>query len=548
MKKIVSVILAVFLATAVLSPSVLAADDVLTYYVGDDIVVTINQTEKTLTVSGTGALPDYSTAASAPWYKSQYAVTVIINDGITAVGNRCFSNNTYTKSVTLADSVERIGDYAFNGCKALKNVAFPSSLKEIGASAFESCTALASVSVPEGLERLDATAFLSTSFYNSLPSGINLLGGFTLQYKGTVTEEVVIPDGTKAVSSNTLIDSAKVTRLIIPDSVEKVFSSAFYNDTALKHVEIPDSVAEIGDFAFGYSRNSTYYTPEPIKNFTVYGHGGTAAEKYAKDCGFAFECYCEENGYTYYPDCLEGGEATVCCIYCGKLLRTEMIEPKNSHSFGEELTVEPDCETDGKTYVKCADCGYEIVRSSIPASGHSPVYSAPLVIEPTCKDKGMICYFCSVCKKVCGDVLYIAPKGHVPSDFVTVSEPDCTSGGVMISSCSVCNEVLGKKTIPPLGHVPGEDFEVLIKADISSGKQGFRVKRCERCGVAIEHGYFTAGDVNGDGRIGSPDLAAMKRFFADNPVPGSIYESCDVNGDGRVNSKDLAALKRYLAS
>lgn len=570
MKKLISVVLAVLLFTTVLSPSVFASDDTLTYYVGDDISVTIDKSANTLTVSGTGALPDYSSAASAPWYLSQYAVTIIINDGITAIGSRCFANNKYTTSVIIADSVEYIGVSAFSKNSSLKNVSFPSSLKTvdeyafystkltsvtlpdgveyIGPSAFESCSSLSTISVPDSLKYLDAGAFLSTAYYKALPSGINLLEGFTLRCKGTVTETVTVPDGAKVISANTLVDSSNVKKIVIPDSVEKVFSFAFYNDSSLKYIEIPDSVTEIGDFAFGYKSNSSYYTPEPIKDFTVYGHGGTAAEKYADEGGFAFECFCEENGYTYYPDCLTGGEATVCCIYCGKVLHTENIEPKEAHSFGDAVTVAPGCETEGETYTKCELCGYKEILGTVPASGHTVNYSTPLFVEPSCTEKGMIGYFCSVCGKSCGEVIYIAAKGHIPSEFKTSVEATCTEGGTEVSVCKLCGEVLEEKPTSPLGHKPNEDFEVLIKSDIYAEKQGFRVRKCERCGVVVEYGYFMAGDVNGNGKITTADLAAMKRVFADNPAPGSIYESCDVNGDGRVNSHDLVALKRYFVS
>ena len=569
MKKLISVILAVLLFTAVLSPSVFASDDTIKYYVGDDVVVTIDKSAKTLTVSGSGALPDYSNAASAPWYLSQYAVTIIINDGITAIGSRCFANNKYTTSVVIGSSVEYIGVSAFSKNTSLASVSFPSSLKTIdeyafystkltsvtlpdsleyiGPGAFESCSSLSSISIPDSLKYLCANAFLSTAYYKALPAGINLIGDFTLQYKGTVTETVTIPDGAKVISANTLIDSSTVKKIIIPDSVEKVLASAFYNDSQLKYIEIPDSVSEIGDFAFGYKVNSAYYTPEPMKDFTVYGHGGTAAEKYADECDFEFECFCEENGYTYYPDCLTGGVATVCCIYCGNVLRTENIEPKDAHSFGDEVTVTPGCETDGETYIECELCGYKVILDTVPATGHTANFSSPLFIEPTCTEKGMIGYFCSICGKVCDETIYLAPKGHTPSKFTTGVAATCTESGTEISSCKVCGEILEEKQTPPLGHKEKEEFDVMIKSDILAYKQGFRVKKCERCGVAVEYGYFMAGDVNGNGKINTSDLAAMKRVFADNPAPGSVYESCDVNGDGRVNSADLAALKRYLA-
>lgn len=60
------------------------------------------------------------------------------------------------------------------------------------------------------------------------------------------------------------------------------------------------------------------------------------------------------------------------------------------------------------------------------------------------------------------------------------------------------------------------------------------------------------GDVNGDGKIASVDLAMLRKYIASaDPITGessvAIGPGADCNGDGKVNSIDLAMLRKYLA-
>lgn len=54
------------------------------------------------------------------------------------------------------------------------------------------------------------------------------------------------------------------------------------------------------------------------------------------------------------------------------------------------------------------------------------------------------------------------------------------------------------------------------------------------------------GDINGDGKINSTDLSALKRYILElAPLPGDS-KTADLNGDGLTNSSDLSLLKRYI--
>lgn len=85
-----------------------------------------------LTITGSGDLPDYSSANPAPWiiYLS-YIEHVEIDEGITRVGNHNFDGLIHLHEVKLPSSLRTIGDKAFYACEGLMDINFPSGLMEI---------------------------------------------------------------------------------------------------------------------------------------------------------------------------------------------------------------------------------------------------------------------------------------------------------------------------------------------------------------------------------------------------------------------------------
>jgi hypothetical protein len=80
----------------------------------------------TLTISGKGAMPDYSYPDYAPWSScSSDITTAVIGDGVTSIGNDAFFYCDALTSVTIGNSVTSIGDYAFSFCDALTSITIP---------------------------------------------------------------------------------------------------------------------------------------------------------------------------------------------------------------------------------------------------------------------------------------------------------------------------------------------------------------------------------------------------------------------------------------
>ena len=86
---------------------------------------------------GEGETPSYNSSSPAPWADYREKITkIIVEEGITTVGNQAFAQCTAAEEIVFADSVKSIGGNACIKDKALKKVTFGSGLASIGRYAF----------------------------------------------------------------------------------------------------------------------------------------------------------------------------------------------------------------------------------------------------------------------------------------------------------------------------------------------------------------------------------------------------------------------------
>ncbi|MBQ4527575.1 MAG: leucine-rich repeat domain-containing protein [Clostridia bacterium] len=90
------------------------------------------------TVSGEGAMEDYTSVDDVPWKDSLADITsVIIGESVTHVSDYGFYGAVNLTSVTFENEyLYRIGECTFYNCENLKTVTLPKGLKEIGYGAF----------------------------------------------------------------------------------------------------------------------------------------------------------------------------------------------------------------------------------------------------------------------------------------------------------------------------------------------------------------------------------------------------------------------------
>ena len=117
--------------------------------------------ERTLEILGQGPMDDFEEEGT-PWEEETYNVLeIIIEDGITAIGNHAFDGCGCLERIDIPDSVTRIGNSAFCSCHEIRSFSIPYSVTEIGDEAFFYCRGLTSVTIPKTVKKLGKDVFSS---------------------------------------------------------------------------------------------------------------------------------------------------------------------------------------------------------------------------------------------------------------------------------------------------------------------------------------------------------------------------------------------------
>ena len=220
--------------------------DKLTWSLSDD---------GTLTISGTGKMKDYGDnygMSVAPWYVGSSQVkTVIIEDGVTSIGDRAFDGCTKLTRVVIPDSVTSIGYSSFRGCYSLPSVAIPDSVTSIGDSAFAYCKALTGITLSGSVTSIGSCAFQSCDSLTSvtMQNGVTDIGDNAFTYCKNLTS-VTIPNSVKTIGTSAFYNCAGLTRVTIPGSVTRIEQDTFKGCSGLTSVTISDGVTSIESGAF----------------------------------------------------------------------------------------------------------------------------------------------------------------------------------------------------------------------------------------------------------------------------------------------------------
>lgn len=142
-----------------------------------------------LTISGTGAMTNYTSSSPAPWdsYKTSI-LTISIANTITSIGDYAFASCTKAFSVSIGTGVKSIGSNAFRGCSSLGHVTIPNGVTTIGDAAFYNCKSFVYISIPNSVTSLGSQAFYGCTklTWISIPNSVTKLGTYTLSSSGIV--------------------------------------------------------------------------------------------------------------------------------------------------------------------------------------------------------------------------------------------------------------------------------------------------------------------------------------------------------------------------
>ena len=255
-----------------------------------------------LTIFGTGDMWE-NTEADPNWLTDSEKITsVVIEEGVTSVGNMAFIDVESITSVTFPDSLKTIGKGAFNGC-SITDVTIPAGVTEIGNYAFwrvpgsvlKTVTVHGSPVIGEcafggadadtftfkgDAPAFDGNAFIATTATIVYPADNNTWTGVagnhyggTLAWKavggkpitGTCGENVTwsLQDGVLTISgTGDMTDwvnipdvpwysyADKIIDVVIEEGVTSIGSQAFNMYPHVKSVVIPEGVTKIGHGAF----------------------------------------------------------------------------------------------------------------------------------------------------------------------------------------------------------------------------------------------------------------------------------------------------------
>ena len=244
----------------------------------------------TLTISGTGAMKDYNAAENlSPAYMNSDVKKVVIEDGVTSIGELAFFKCSSLTNITIPDSVTCIEYAAFHGCSSLSSITIPNSVTSIGVYAFVICSSLTSITIPDGVTSIGYGAFsecsslktISLSCKSSLKKSdfgeqANLVS-YTNQHLLTKTAAKA---ATCAESGNKEYWTCK--------HCGKYFLSDDTNPATATAVELSETVIP----ALNHKNATTRGAVEPTE--TAPGYSG---DRYCPDCDTVFE-----KGYTYWNE------------------------------------------------------------------------------------------------------------------------------------------------------------------------------------------------------------------------------------------------------
>lgn len=288
---------------------------------GENITWEYWETEQRLRISGSGAMPDWTTDVPAPWYEYRSNIKdLTISSGITAVGDYAFYNGRLTKvslpqgiarignyafygnafaELSLPEGLTTIGEYAFYGCRSITELVLPEGLTSLEQYAFARCYGLTSVAIPKTVTRIASSPFgwcsdLGDIYYSGnnvewyeIPKNTQWdfgIGTYTLhygepnQYSGSCGENLTwmfSPEEHLLTITGTgeMFDwksdqlpgwhcyAKEIQTVEIKEGVTYIGNYAFYKQTALTAVHIPESVTKLGTSSFAYSTllNDIYY-------------------------------------------------------------------------------------------------------------------------------------------------------------------------------------------------------------------------------------------------------------------------------------------------
>ncbi len=339
-----------------------------------------------LTISGTGAMLDYSQNAS-PWEADRDKVReIVIEEGITHIGKYAFQSCVNVMSVRIPSSLTSIGLNAFamrtgrnvyitdlekwcsvkisnlDACPFIfgnlyvnnilvEHLVIPETVTELSSLTFWACSSIKEVTIHENLvgdygcwfgicpnlQRFNVSE--NNTKYCSV-DGHLLSKDKTIFFQhsnGKTNTQYTIPATVKRINRYAFYGS-KLKSVTVPEGVEEIGSLAFY-DSALQDITLPGSLKTIGQQAFFAINLSTvnYNSDETAWNKITIESGNDAllnAIIKTKIKETVTTVSADGRSFTIKPINIENGKTVILALYDGD----KFVGFQKATCEGEEIT------------------------------------------------------------------------------------------------------------------------------------------------------------------------------------------------------------------
>ena len=432
---------------------------------------------KTLTISGTGAMPDFDfpNGNLAPWwnYEALGMLTsfgnfklegelkkVVIKDGVTNVSNYALFCLPAATQVTLPDSVTSIGRYGIAMCSKLTGLSIPKGVTGIGDFGLAG-NGLTAVTLPDGLQSLGRGAFDScASLTNTtLPAAITAVPGkcfadctklLNVKYAGTVTAigdlafesckslvTAPIPETVTEIGASAFTGCTALTDVTLPAGVAAIPDGCFQGCIALKDMKLPGTVTSVG--------HNTFTGCTALKDVRCYGAPPTVEPAGAAEHSFEPAIVTIH----YNPDPVYGWTLEADGTWQGYKVSSKGACLHTGYGTHEN-TVPATCGEAGRTETICDNCGEVVSTKEIPATGAHTWDNGKVTTEPTETTPGVRTFTCAVCGQTRTET--IPATGVHDYQFTKNVAPTCTADGYDLYTCSGCGATEKRNSKPALGH------------------------------------------------------------------------------------------------
>ena len=359
--------------------------------------------EKVTLTKGTGTMT-LGSQNRYPWgFSKDVLKEVIIEDGVTNIGNEAFYGCSVLKKVELPDSITTIGNSAFYGCINLTEITMPNKTCSI----YDSSSTIHSntiIKAPCGSTVYDYAKKYNRSFVSIEHTLTEWLADFTVNGE-TMTTSVY----KKCVYCDEVVNlTTHTTTGWIVDT------EATCTIDGYKHIECLDC-------------GNRYDAVIPAT-----GHTEVVDEAVAANC--------TETGLT------EGKHCSAC--------RTVFIEQTVTKSLGHNMSEwaqskAPSCTEKGENRSYCSRCEY-YETEEIAMLPHTEIVN--VAVMATCSATGLTeGKYCSVCNTILIKQTVTDTLSHNLSEYTVVSSATCTENGEQIKQCINCTYA-ESQTIPATGH------------------------------------------------------------------------------------------------